>query len=285
MPNIVSLTATNPDQLLNAAAYGTGAVMQVQSGPSSAGVFVDDGVVGLVAATNSYTYYDVDGASTTWYRTRYENAAGTVTSDWSDVFQADASTALSTYVNVTNLKLRLGITGTAQDVVLDQICDETNQWIESYVGRVLGPVPSATYTFDAEDNDTLDVFNLGVQSISLLQTASYTGGTLSTVSPSEYFIRPLNRFNGEPGTRIEMYPGSFYAGYGTVAVTMVAGFLAVPDDVRGVAIAIATRSWHGRQSGQADVVGSDDTGGPIVSTIVAPEHKRTLDRYSRVLVY
>ncbi len=283
MPNIVSLTATNPDQLLNASAYGAGAVMQVQSGPSSTGAFVDDGVVGLVAATNSYTYYDADGASTTWYRTRYENAAGTISSDWSDVFQADASTALSTYVNVTNLKLRLGITGTTQDVVLDQICDETNQWIESYAGRVLGPVPSATYTFDPVNTYSLDVLPMGVQSISLLQTASATGGTLATVSASEYFIRPLNRVNGEPGTRIEMYPANFYSGYGTVAVTMVAGFLAVPDDVRGVAIAIATRAWHGRQSGMADVVGSDETGEPIVTKVIAPEFKRTLDRYRPIL--
>jgi hypothetical protein len=200
------------------------------------------------------------------------------------------ATALGTYVTLADLRTRLGLSVDAtRDALLTQIVDETNQWIESYAGRVLGPVASATYTFDGggpevRDIYTLDLTRLGVREVTLLETATTTGGAFSTVDSADYFIRPLNQPNGEPATHIHLNSGAFYSGFGTVRVTMTAGFAAVPDDVRGVAIAIATRAWHGRQSGQADVVGNTETGEPLVTKIVAPEFKRTLDRYKPVLV-
>lgn len=199
------------------------------------------------------------------------------------------ATALGTYVTLADLKTRLGITVATHDTLLTQIVDETNQWIESYAGRVLGPVASAVYLLDGggtatPDSYTLDVSRLGVRAISLLETATTTGGAYSTVASTSYYIRPANRLNGEPGTRIKLWTGSFYAGYDTTRVTMTAGFAAVPDDVRGVGLAIATRAWHGRQSGQTDIVGTDETGAPLVTKIVAPEFKRTLDRYRIPLV-
>jgi hypothetical protein len=55
--------------------------------------------------------------------------------------------------------------------------------------------------------------------------------------------------------------------------------------VRGAAIAIAVRSWHGRQSGHTDIVGNDQlTGSPIVSRFVSAEDRRTLERYQIALV-
>lgn len=91
MPNILTLNVPNPDQLLNAGAYGAGAVVQVQSAVAEAGPYTDEGTTPLVAATTSYTYFDTEGTSTTWYRTRYENAAGTTVSDWSSAFQPRSS--------------------------------------------------------------------------------------------------------------------------------------------------------------------------------------------------
>jgi hypothetical protein len=91
VPNILTISVPNPDQLLNAGAYGAGAVVQVQSGALEAGPFTDDGTVPIVTETTSYTYYDIDGTSSTWYRTRYENAAGTTVSDWGTPFQPHSS--------------------------------------------------------------------------------------------------------------------------------------------------------------------------------------------------
>lgn len=201
------------------------------------------------------------------------------------------ATALGIYVTVDDLTARLGLgtPSTATSALLGQICDETNQWVESYTGRVLGPVDSATYTFDGggpenPDRYTLDLFRLGIRSVSELKTATLTGGTLSVVDPSTYYIRP-STVTGEPATKLYLYTGSFYSGFGTIEITMTAGFEAVPDDVRAVAIVIATRAWHGRQTGMADVIGADTiTDRAIVTPVVPPEMKATLDRYKPVLV-
>jgi hypothetical protein len=202
------------------------------------------------------------------------------------------ATALGVYVTLAQLKARTGNTSVdaTRDAILTEIVDETNQWVEAYTGRVMGPVASAVYTFDGggpdnPDRSTLDLFRLGVRAVTLLETATTTGGAFTTVASTEYFLRPLNLLNGEPATQIVLNTGTyFYRGYGTIKVTMTAGFAAVPDDVRAVALNIATRAWHGRQSGMTDIVGSDETGAPIVTKIVAPEFKHTLDRYRSALV-
>jgi len=290
VPNVLNLTVPNPDQLLNVSAYGAGAVIQVQSGAAEAGPFADDGTVAIVAGTTSYTYFDTDGATTTWYRTRYENVGETVVSDWSTPFITDEASSVGRYVTVADLKLRLGRPGTTDDALLDQICDETNQWIESYTGRVLAPVASAVYLFDGyalESPYVLPLGRLGAREVTLLETGS-DGVTFSTVTATSYALRPLAQdraLAGEPARYIWMIDRTALPrGYANIRVTMTAGFEAVPADVRSVAIAIATRAWHGRQSGQADVIGNDTTGAPLVSKIVAPELKATLDRYRAVMV-
>lgn len=291
MPNILTLSVANPDQILNAGAYGAGAVIQVQSAALEAGPFSDDGTVPIVTAVTSYTYYDTDGTSSTWYRTRYENVAETTVSEWSTSFQPDQSTALVNYVTLADLKARLGSpVSTASDAVMTQICNETNQWIESYTGRILGPVASATYTFDGYglvSPYVLSLGRLGARAVTLFETGS-DGVTFSTVPSTRYALRPLAQdraLTGEPASYLFMTDGyRLPVGYGNIRITMTAGFAAIPDDVRGVAIAIATRAWHGRQSGQADIIGNTETGEPLVTKIIAPEFKRTLDHYRPVLV-
>lgn len=291
MPNILTLNVPNPDQLLNAGAYGAGSVVQVQSGPALIGPFLDDGTVAIVTAVTSYTHYDLDGTTTTWYRTRYENAAGVVVSEWSDAFLPNQSTSLGQYVTPAMLKLRLGLTGTANDLVIDQICDETNQWIESYTGRVLAPIASATYLFDGYGLGSpylISLGRLGARAVTSIEVGTDGVTFGSPLTSTLYTLRPLAQdraLSGEPASHIYMTTGyRLPRGYGNIRVTMTAGFAAIPDDVRGVAISIATRAWHGRQSGQTDIVGNDDTGAPIVTKIVAPEFKRTLDHYRPVMV-
>jgi len=105
VPNILTLTATNPDQLLNAGAYGAGAVIQVQSAALEAGPFSDEGsTVPIVSGTTSYTFYDTDGTTATWYRIRYENAAGTTVSDWSTPFQP-----ITSLVSLADAQARSGL--------------------------------------------------------------------------------------------------------------------------------------------------------------------------------
>ena len=93
MPNRISVFVEEPDALLNAGMYGTGAIVRLQSGTAEAGPFANESTAALVAGQRAYTLYDADGVASTWYRTRYENAGGTVTSDWSAVFQVGGEAA------------------------------------------------------------------------------------------------------------------------------------------------------------------------------------------------
>lgn len=138
MPNILTLTASNPDQLLNAGAYGAGAVIQVQSGAASSGPFTDESpTVPIVSGTTAYTFYDTDGASSTWYRTRYENAAGTTVSEWSDPFQPQAS-----LVSLADAQARSG-TSVTQDMI-----DGVEAELEGIIGPLTG---ERTETFYLEN--------------------------------------------------------------------------------------------------------------------------------------
>ena len=200
------------------------------------------------------------------------------------------ATALGVYASVPDVKLRLGITDTTDDVLLGQICDEVNDWIESYTGRVLGPVASSVYYFDGSELDDLgaiDLGGLGAQSVSLVEV-SYDLSTWTTIAADRYALRPLRRQRSQPATRLVLTDGTtFFTGYNNIRVTMVAGYAEVPDEVRAVAIAIAQRWWHGRQTGMIDVIGSDENSispgayqqvATLVKT-VPPEFRRTLDRY------
>lgn len=206
--------------------------------------------------------------------------------------------ATGQYVTTALLKERLGITDSTDDTLLGEIVDETNAWIESYTDRILAPVTSASYLFNGYDTrvgrTVLDVWRLGARSVSLLETAPVRGGTFSTVAATKYLVRPAthDRLDNAPGTSIQLTEGTFPTGYENIRVTMTAGFDSIPEDVRAVAIAIAQRWWHGRQTGMVDVVGMDESAlspgsyqqAPILVKTVPPEFRRTLDRYKRPLV-
>jgi hypothetical protein len=127
VPNILNISVSNPDQLLNAGAYGAGAVVQVQSGAVQAGPFVDDGTVAIVSGTTSYIHFDTDGTTSTWYRTRYENAAGTTVSEWSSAFQP-----YSSLVSLAEGQARVG------DSVTQEMIDGIEAELASEIGPLIG---------------------------------------------------------------------------------------------------------------------------------------------------
>ncbi len=145
MANILTLTASNPDQLLNAGAYGVGAVIRVQSGALAAGPFTDEGTVPIVAGTTSYTYYDTNGTSSTWYRIRYENAGGTTVSDWSTVFQSQTSLVL-----LADAQARLG------DAVTQAMIDGVEEWLTGEIGPLTGKRTETFYLSERRNLTTVD---------------------------------------------------------------------------------------------------------------------------------
>lgn len=200
------------------------------------------------------------------------------------------TTATGTYATTATVKARLGIadTDTDDDDLLDTICDQVNQFIESPqgCGRIVAPVASATYVADGNGLTRLYVPR-GIRTLSALSLGDFTGDDLDLLDPGDYLLRPTthDRTPGWPAEWIvlsDRATGShsrFAAGFGTVSYTATTGWDAIPDDLVDAALTTAVRAWHARQSGQADVVGSDETGAPVVSRYVAPFHWTTIRAY------
>ena len=197
------------------------------------------------------------------------------------------TTAIGAYATAALLKARITITDNTDDTALGAICDQVNQYIETKTRRVLAPIASATYTFDGDGSKCLR-YPKGIRAVSLLECQLYTRAGYSTVDSTQYFLRPgpADSLPGWPYTRIEFtdYPVGTFAyfprGFDTVRVTMTTGWAAIPDDITDVALTAATRAWHAVQAGQADIVGTDDMGRPLVSRFFSARDLETLATYS-----
>jgi len=116
VPNLVRIVVDDAASLLNAGMYDAGAVVQVQSCSSEAGTYADLTTAALVSGTTVYTVYDATpvGGSSTWYRIRYENSGGTVTSDWGTPFQVKEAET-TTYASLTMFRAFIRNQGTIPD--------------------------------------------------------------------------------------------------------------------------------------------------------------------------
>ena len=197
--------------------------------------------------------------------------------------------ALGTYVSTTTLKDQLGGTaamGTADDALLGVIVAQVNTYIESVIGRSITVAAAGTVTFDVPSATDHLFVPQGLQSVSSLLVADYTGATAGTVASADVFLRPLNRRPGWPYTEIWLSDvptgsiGIFSPGYGVVQAIGTVGWAEVPEDLEGVAIRMAVRAWHARASGENDAIGVDDMGQPVVSRGLSKRDRDTLYRYT-----
>lgn len=199
------------------------------------------------------------------------------------------TTAIGTYATAALLKARANITDTTDDTVLGTICDQINGYIESPAacGRVLAPITSAAITLDGDGTRVLH-YPKGIRAVTLLELADYTGADFTTVASTDYFLRPgpAESMPGWPYLRLELSDrpvGTFSVfprGYNTVRMTATTGWAAIPDEITDVALTAALRAWHAVQTGQADIVGTDDMGRPMVSRFFSSRDFATLRAYS-----
>lgn len=202
------------------------------------------------------------------------------------------ATAIGAYATATLLKGRTGITDTTDDTVLGAICDQVNQYIETKTRRVLAPISSATYLYDGDGSRSLylpfpaDTPPIGgIRAITLCEIALYTSAAYTTLASTQYFLRQRVGMTG-PFEKLLFtdYPtgltASFPKGYATVRITATAGWAAIPDDITELALVAATRAWHAVQAGQADIIGTDEMGRPLVSRFFSARDLETLATYS-----
>lgn len=197
------------------------------------------------------------------------------------------------YTGGTAIKTRLGITDTVDDDLITSYATAVNEWIETYAERQLGPTQGGTATFDgfndvSDDGRTLYVPQ-GIRTVTSLTVAPATGATGVAATAGDLVILPRshNRTPDWPGWEIRIIDSPtgavtyFPAGYGNIVLIGDFGWSAIPAKVAEIATTIAVRIWHARKSGQTDIVGSDETGAPVVTRYVSSEDKAYLRLFKR----
>ena len=262
MPNIVRVSVENADELLNASAYDAGALVRLQSSTTEAGAYSNVATASLVAGTRIHVLYDANGTGSTWYRTRYENAGGTRTSDWSAVFQAGGEEG-GLLCSLYDVKQRLGIayTDASEDENILEYIRQASAFIETETERWLSPRPASgttTFLFSPTVTGRDLPVPKGIRSVSAIGYATDdqpdTGGTFTAMTASDALLvpGPIDRTPGWPATGIRLRYGSgqtFWSGTNTVTVTGTFGWASVPHDVAAAAADLAVVMHRGRADG------------------------------------
>lgn len=123
----VIITVEHPDEVLEAEAFGAGAVIRLESSPGGVApwVWTEIDTTAVLADTTSYGIWDPAGTSTTYYRTRYSDAGQTLFSEYSETFLAGTAGPL-----LTVDELRLHITSSLTDEALQLLLDAAYAAIE-----------------------------------------------------------------------------------------------------------------------------------------------------------
>ena len=158
------------------------------------------------------------------------------------------ATAVGAYATASLLQGLIGGDQTfdaADTTLMGLLCDRVNAYIEDVTGRVLAPVASATFLLDGTGSDRL-YFPRGIRAVSQLQIADATGGSYTTETSTNYFLRPAahERVPGWPATWLILSNMStqhrrFPMGYDTVRMTATTGWAAIPDEVINLALVVA----------------------------------------------
>lgn len=183
------------------------------------------------------------------------------------------------------------VTSAAGSAVMDAIGSAANELIEGYIGAPVGPAGTAARMYDGNGTDELQIPQ-GINSITTLRIRDATNGTWSTISSTEYVLRPHDheRRSGWPAFCVKLNDvattySAFTPGFDTVevtpgtATTAQFGWPAIPVELSQLAIVLGTRMYQARQSGETLVIGSTDFGQSIARFLPEPEYRALLNRY------
>lgn len=175
--------------------------------------------------------------------------------------------------------------------LLDTYCDQANDYIEQYTWRPIGPTSGGTATFDGAEDVSEDGRSLwvrqGIRSITSITVAPSTGatGVAGTVADFVILPRTQNRRPGWPGFEVRIKDAVtgavsvFGRGYGDIVIVGDFGWEAIPDSLKELAETLVIRMWHSRSTGQADIVGSEANGEPIVSRFLSTRDRMLLKSF------
>ncbi len=248
------------------------------------------GSVTLASGTLEYTFYDVNGASSDWYRWYPSNAGNTFPTSGNREYSTEiqpSDPGAGLLCSLGDVKQRVGLKAadTASDELLLEIIGQVSTDIVGMTGRCFARNPSSGTTTFYEDvlvsGRTLWVPR-GIASATALAVATSSqpssGGTYTTVPTTEWVIRdPADRSDIGTATRFVILDTSGYyftAGINTVRWTGAEGWATVRPDIRGIATRAAVRYWQSRGSGIIQALGSDDFAGRLLPGMPADDVKK-----------
>jgi hypothetical protein len=217
-----------------------------------------------VAGTTSYTGYDPDGTSTTWYRVR-------------DARRSARAPELP---------------DTSRYNELDDLLEASSRYLDSRIGFdfLRHPAVSGTETrlYDVSRPTNRLAIKGGIVSATTVSVASITGETLSALGAegTDWYLYPRNLEPEGTYTHLTLLRSgswsTFLSGQGIVSITGAFGWSSVPTIVKEAALAHAARSYHEWQTKQAGPVGNPDFGGVIQLTPNLPDVVyRAIETYRR----
>lgn len=297
---IISVTVENPDELLNVAYLGAGALGRVERSAIGGGAgYAEISTFAIVAGTRLYTVYDLAGAVDSWYRIRYSKSDGTSPSLYGDEFQGGDETA-GLLCSVYDVAQRVTDSGVFEpndaELALDLIREVSSE-IEDYLSAWMAPRPTnptstTALVFDVAERGRSIALVSGGQYVGIrtaaavgiaVQSQPDVGGVYTTLNAADVLIRPRPTVT-EPGYRLVLsqYPTSgyteFYPGESTLSVTGSFGPAAVPPWCQGIAIAAVIRRWLGKETASPAIALGPDGGVRLLADI-SPGMQATLERH------
>ncbi|OQB25098.1 MAG: hypothetical protein BWY10_02526 [Chloroflexi bacterium ADurb.Bin180] len=168
---------------------------------------------------------------------------------------------MKSYATMTELKARLAISDSTDDVMLDNALAAASRWIDLYCGRRFDYTTETRY-YTAEEGDLLRVDDL--VSVSSLTTDEDEDRTYETTwTTNDYDLMPANAaLENRPYTTLEVSPIGSYAfptGAKGVKLVGVFGWPAVPGPVKEATLLLAAGLFK-RKDAIFGVLGTVDTG-------------------------
>ncbi len=233
MANQLNVSVDDPTDLL--ALYGAGAKVRLERDTTSAfGSPVEVSTQTLVVGTTTYEFFDPTGTDASWYRSRYSDSAGTLFGGYSDGFQAGAPTAYST---VDALREFLQLPDASRDNTLADLLLRVTTKINTSLGFDFFRHPGVSGTevrlYDGDNGNMIRVPE-GIVSLSLVRSASSTGGTYGSLTAADWRLRYPTQPGGPYTAVILTGVGAYrywYAGFDTNELTGVFGYESVPEDI------------------------------------------------------
>jgi hypothetical protein len=135
----IDVSVDDAAALLDAGAYGPGALLRLERAADEAGPFTETSTQGIVAGIDAYALWDAGGSATSWYRSRVTNAGATILSEYSDPFQVDSTPSVTTVAQVRAL-----VKTSLSDDDLQELIDREEALLAAEIGALSG---SRTETF------------------------------------------------------------------------------------------------------------------------------------------